>query len=176
MGARRDSYNGRVDEELIAQLAATPRALAHLVAEATDEQLDASASGQWPARTILAHFRDDEYFNLRVSVERMLAEDDPLLFTITAPEWEARRSHLRDRKDHLLADFALQRQASLGVLRLLQPEGWGRHGHSARLGAVTVAEFVGRWVQHDREHVAQLEAALGETLDAVLTRRMRPPE
>ena len=165
-----------MDDELLTQLAATPRTLAHLVAEGTDQQLDARADGEWSARTILAHFRDDEYYNLRVNVERMLAEDDPLLFVIPAPEWEGRRSHLRDRRDQLLGDFALQRQASLALLRLLEPDGWARRGHNARLGVVTIADFVGRWVQHDREHVAQLEAVLGETLDDVLSRRMRRSE
>jgi hypothetical protein len=165
-----------MDEELLAQLAATPRAAAHLTAEATDAGLDLPGPDGWSARTILAHLRDDEYFNLRVNVERMLAEDNPALSIIDADVWESRRSRHRDRKEHLLADFALQRQASLGMLRLVRSEDAGRAGQHERLGTVTIEQFVVRWVQHDREHIAQLERAIGETVDEVFARRARHAE
>ena len=64
-------------DELIARMAGTPSALAHMVAEANDEQLDDAAPGAWSARTILAHFRDDEFLCMRVVLERALAEDTP---------------------------------------------------------------------------------------------------
>jgi len=159
-------------EELIEQLAATPKALAHLVAEATDAQLDAAAEGEWSARTILAHFRDDEYLCMRVAASRMLAEDVPELHFIDGADWEPGRNRSRDRKDWLLADFALQRQASLGILRALRPEDRARTGR--REGReFTLEQFAGAWVRHDREHVAQLEQALGETLEGVRERRAR---
>ena len=159
-------------EDLIQQLAATPKALAHLVAEASDAQLDAAAAGEWSARTILAHFRDDEYLCLRAAATRMLAEDRPELYFIDGADWEPGRNRTRDRKDWLLADFALQRQASLAILRGLRPEDWGRLGR--RDGReFTLEQLLGVWVRHDREHVAQLEKAVGETLEDVRERRAR---
>jgi hypothetical protein len=158
--------------DLIDRLAATPSALAHLVAEVSDEALDASGSGEWSARTLLAHFRDDEYLCMRVALERSLAEHDPLVSFIDGADWEPGRNRTRERKEHLLADFALQRQASLGILRLMRPEDWSRKAHTAER-AFTVTQFVTAWVNHDRDHVAQLERALGETLEAVRERRRR---
>lgn len=162
--------------EFIAQLAATPAALAQLVAESSDVDLDAAPAGGWSARTVLAHFRDDEYLCMRVALERMLAEDTPTVRFIDGAEWEPGRSHARDRKERLLGDFALQRQASLAILRGLQPTDWRRRGRTVSDGVFSVAAFVRHWVQHDAEHIAQLELALGETLQQVKERRARRDE
>jgi hypothetical protein len=160
-------------DELIARLGATPGALAHMVAEATDAQLDASRAGEWSARTILAHFRDDEYLCMRVALERTLAEDVPLVNLIEGEDWEPGRNRTRDRKEWLLADFALQRQATLGILRLLRPQDWERRARRADATEFTLNQFVVGWARHDAEHLAQLEAALGETLADVRARRAR---
>ena len=157
-------------EELLAELAAGPRAAAHLVAELDEARFGTPAAGDWPPRTILAHLRDDEYLCLRLALERMLAEDDPAVRFIDGADWEAGRNRSRDRKEQLLADYALQRQATLGILALLEPAQWQRA--ATREGArFTVAELVQGWARHDREHIAQLEAACGETLAQVRERR-----
>lgn len=162
-----------MEQERLDQLAATPRTLAHLVAESTDAMLDAvPADGGWSARTMLAHFRDAESLEFRLALERILAEDDPEVAFISGEEWERRRGRLRDRKEHLLADFALQRQATLGIVRGLGPEDLAR---TARKGTArfTAEGLLGMLVRHDRDHIAQLEAVLGETLAQVLERRAR---
>jgi hypothetical protein len=157
-------------DDLIQQMAATPASLAHLVAEASDQQLDAAAPGEWGARTILAHFRDDEYLCMRVALERMLADDHPEVRFVEGADWEPGRNRTRERKDWLLADFALQRQASIAILRMLRPEDRQRRGTSDGR-EFTVEQFAATWVRHDREHIAQLERALGETLETVRARR-----
>jgi hypothetical protein len=162
-------------DELIDRLAATPKTLAHLVAEASDALLDAARAGQWSARTTLAHFRDDEYLCMRVALERMLAQDRPELHFIDGADWEPHRNRTRDRKEHLLGDFALHRQASLLILRSLRPEDWSRTGRRGER-TLTIEDLVRGWVRHDAEHVSQLEAALGETLGEVLARRARVGE
>jgi hypothetical protein len=159
-------------DDLIEQLAATPSALAHLVAEADDAALDAAAPGEWSARTILAHFRDDEYLCTRVALERMLAEEQPELRFIDGADWEPRRNRERDRKEWLLADFALQRQASLGVLRLVSASQAQRTGR--RDGRdLTIDQLLGVWTRHDREHLTELERLIGETVDQARQRRAR---
>lgn len=160
-------------DELIAKLAGTPSALAHMVAEASDAQLDAAVPGQWSARTILAHFRDDEFLCMRVVLERALAEDTPLVTFIEGHDWEPRRNRTRDRKEWLLGDFALQRQATLGILRMLRTEDWERQARRADGQEFTLGQFLGAWAKHDAEHLAQLEVALGETLADVRERRAR---
>lgn len=159
-------------DDPIGVLAATPGALAHLVAEADEVALDAARPGEWSARTLLAHFRDDEYLCMRVALERMLAEVKPTLRFIDGAEWEPTRRRSRDRKEWLLGDFALQRQASLAILRALEPGDWDRTGErEARV--LTIATLVDVWIRHDAEHIASLEAAIGQTLAEVKERRAR---
>ncbi|MCK9518543.1 MAG: DinB family protein [Dehalococcoidia bacterium] len=161
-----------MDHELLARLARTPGTLAHLVAECPEERFQGEAPGEWSPQTILAHLRDDEYLCMRVALERMLAEEAPALRFLDGGDWAPRRNRTRDRKDHLLADFALQRQATIAILRLLRPEDWQRTG--TRDGAaLTIEDLVREWVAHDADHVAQLERAVGETLGEVLQRRAR---
>ena len=163
-----------MNDDLIAKLAATPATLAHLVAEADDDTLNAAAPGQWSARTLLAHFRDDEYLCMRLALERMLAEESPSLQFIDGAGWEPNRRRTRDRKEWLLGDFALQRQASVAILRGMAAEDWERVGQpEGEQRTFTVGAFVSAWARHDAEHIASLEAVLGETLEQVKERRAR---
>lgn len=156
--------------DAIDRLAATPKVLAHLVAEADDATLDRAVPGEWSARTLLAHFRDDEYLCMRVALERMLAEDVPSVRFLEGHEWEPGRNRTRDRKEVLLGGFALQRQASLDILNGLRPEDLERRGRSG-LSEFTLAQFLESWAGHDAEHIAQLERALGTTYEEVYSRR-----
>jgi hypothetical protein len=160
-------------EDLVQQLAATPSTLAHLVVEASDEQLDQAPVGEWSARTILAHLRDDEFLVLRMRCERMLSEENPTFPDFDEKAWAASRNRARDRKEELLGDFALQRQASLNMLANLRPSDEHRGGRHAEYGPFTVRSWVEHWVEHDDTHVAQIERMLGETLAGVLERRAR---
>ena len=162
-----------MSDDALDRLAATPKMLAHLVVEATDERLDAdAAAGEWPARTILAHFRDDEYLCMRVALERMLAEDVPNLRFIDGADWAPGRNRTRERTAVLLSDFALQRQASLNILASQRPADWERRGRTEGGREFSIAEFVQAWAAHDAEHLRQLETVLGETYEAVYERRM----
>lgn len=161
-------------DTLLDSLASTPRKVAHLVAEADDARLDSSSPGEWTARTILAHFRDIESLTNMLRVLRMLAEDAPALANFDEVAWAESRNRSRDRKEHLLGDFALQRQALITLLGSLRSEEWARTGTHPSRGALTVRSWVEAIADHDAAHLAQLEGALGETLDAVLQRRFHP--
>lgn len=162
-------------EQAIAELARTPTTLAHLVAEADDRRLDDLDREGWSARLLLAWFRDEEVLSLRPGLARMLTEPEPEVFVLERAAWLAGRHRSRDRKEQLLGDFALQRQATLAMLRALEERQLERRGR--RQGSViTVAEYVGWWAEHDRARIAQLEAAVGETLGEVLERRRRMVE
>ncbi len=157
----------------IDRLSETPKALAHLVAELSDEALDAAAAGEWSPRTILAHLRDDEYLCARPWIARALVEDNPRVQGIGGDAWEATRNRSRDRKEWLLADFALQRQASISILRMLRPDDWNRTIDRGERGLLTISAHLDSWLEHDAVHVAQLERAVGETLEEVRARRAR---
>lgn len=158
--------------DLLARLAATPRTLAHLVVEADDGLLDRAAPGSWSARTVLAHFRDEEVLCMRPAVARMLAEPSPGLFFLSGDDWEPSRNRTRDRKDVILGDFALQRQASLNILGGLRQEDWERRGRTGDR-EFSLHQLVATWARHDAEHVAELERLIGETAEDAIARRAR---
>lgn len=158
-------------KDLIDALASTPRNLAHLVVEATEEELDRAPAGDWSPRTIMAHLRDDEFLVMRMRLARMLSEDGPVFPDFDEKAWAETRSRHRDRKEELLGDFALQRQASLNVLANLRPADERRPGRHEEHGEYTVGSWVKHWLDHDREHLGQLERLLGETAAQAQARR-----
>ncbi|MEX2080589.1 MAG: DinB family protein [Dehalococcoidia bacterium] len=160
-----------METEAIDRLAATPKAIAQLVAEATDAELDSADGHDWSARTIIAHLRDDDSLVFRSRLERMLAEDHPQLVPFDEGAWAASRNRSRDRKEEILGDFALQRQAAINRLRSMSEADWARKGTQPEYGTWTVAGFVEHWLGHDETHIAQLEGALGVTLAEVMERR-----
>ncbi|GAB4329686.1 MAG: hypothetical protein Kow0010_14270 [Dehalococcoidia bacterium] len=162
---------GLVTHELAQMLQATPKTLAHLVVEVPEERFDAAEPGGWSPRLVLAHLRDIEVLSLRLGLERLLAEDEPRLARFDTEAWETSRNLDRDRKDVLLTDFALQRRASAALIEALGPADWQRTGIAPDGAPVSVEGWVRAWLRHDAEHIAQLEALVGETLAEVLARR-----
>ena len=170
----RRSYNAPMSDEALTQLAATPSALAHVVVEATDAALDAAPPDEWTARVVLAHLRDAESLEFRLALERLLAEAEPELAFLPPDVWERSRTKERDSKDVLLADFALQRQASLNLIAGMREGDWQRRGGGPGGAPITAAQLVDIWAGHDATHLAQIEAVLGETADRARSRRARP--
>jgi hypothetical protein len=145
---------------LLEDLAATPDRLEAVTRGATDDALDAAQEGEWSARTVLAHLRDDEFMVMRLRLERMTVEDHPTLASFDEEAWAASRWRGRDTRQELLADFRLQREASLMILRRLEGDDWLRRGLQPEYGAFDVHWWVEHWLEHDETHIAQIRSAL----------------
>jgi hypothetical protein len=169
-------YTRTMSSPLLDRLAATPSMVAHLVVEADGAALAAETPDGWSALTTLAHLRDTEYLVHRLALERLLAEEEPRLAPFDDVAWRGGRNRTRDRKELLLADFALQRQASLTILRGLRPEDWERRGSAPDGTMLTVAGLVERWLRADERHVGVLEGIAGETYAEAVERRRRREE
>ncbi len=147
---------------LLRGLAATPDRLEALVRGAADNALDAAPEGEWSARTVLAHLRDDEFMVMRLRLERMTVEDHPTLAAFDEKAWAASRWKGRDTVDELLADFRLQREVTMMTLRRLEDDDWRRTGLQPEYGAFDVHWWVEHWLAHDETHVAQISSALAK--------------
>jgi len=145
---------------LLDQLATSPQRLADLVTGSADEYLDRASPGEWSARTVIAHLRDDEFMVMRLRLERMLVENEPDLAPFDEKVWAATRYTGRDSLDELLADFRLHREASLSILRRLGPGDWLRTGRQPEYGAFDVHWWLQHWTEHDNTHLAQIRDAL----------------
>ena len=145
---------------LLEGLAATPDILEALTLDADEAMLDAAPEGEWSVRTVLAHLRDDEFMVMRLRLERMLAEEHPTLTPFDEKAWAASRWQGRDEVEELLADFRLQRQASLMILRRLGNDDWQRTGLQPEYGVFDLHWWVEHWLEHDELHIAQIAEAL----------------
>ncbi len=156
------SRGSRDIPSLLEGLAATPDRLQAAVRAADDNALDAAPDGDWSARTVLAHLRDDEFMVMRLRLERMTVEDHPTLTPFDEKAWAASRWQGRDTVDELLADFRLQREATMMILRCLEGDDWLRTGLQPEYGAFDVHWWVEHWLGHDETHIAQISAALAK--------------
>ncbi len=147
---------------LLEGLAATPDRLQAAARDADDGALDAASPGEWSARTVLAHLRDDEFMVMRSRLVRMTVEDHPTLAPFDEKAWATSRWKGRDALAELLAGFRLQREASMMVLRRLEGDDWKRTGLQPELGAFDVHWWVEHWLEHDETHVAQISSALAK--------------
>ena len=147
--------------ESIETLRQTHPTLVRLTAGISADTLDfRSAPEEWTIREILAHLVDDEMYVMRTRLERMLKEERPHLAPHDERKWYASRNTSRDELDQLLADFATQRTASLGILDMLRETDWAREGHQPEYGTFTAEEWVEHWAAHDTVHLRQIEEAL----------------
>lgn len=153
---------GRADRSgLLDALALAPQRLGWLVAGANDAALDRlPGPGEWPARTVLAHLRDDEFMVMRLRMERIAVEDHPTLVPFDEQAWAADRWPGDDARDSLVAGFALQRTVTVAFLAQLDATDWTRLGHQPQLGTFDLAWWVEHTRQHDAMHLAQVARAL----------------
>ena len=154
------SRGHRDREALVAGIAATPDLVAAAVQGANDRALDATTPGDWSVRTVLAHLRDDEFMVTRLRLVRMTTEEEPSLAPFDEQRWESRRRRHREAVGELIADFRLQREASLMILRRLEADDWRRLGYQPEIGRFDVHRWLEHWLDHDEMHVAQIRAAL----------------
>lgn len=141
----------------IATLEQTHATLLRLTEGLTDEILDFhSEPDAWSVREILAHLVDDEMYVMRTRMARIVEEDLPLLVPHDEKRWYATRNTTRDQLAELLGDFAIQRAASLGILRMLRESDWERQGRQPEYGIFTAEMWLGHWVEHDTIHIEQI--------------------
>jgi hypothetical protein len=133
--------------------------------DADEAALDAAPEGEWSVRTVLAHLRDVEFMVMQLRLARMLVEDHPTLALFDQEAWAASRWKGRDGLEELLADFRLQREASIMVLRRLEDDEWKRTALHPEFGALDVHWWVQHWLEHDETHVAQITEALTRAME-----------
>lgn len=145
----------------IATLGQTHATLLQLTEGLSDEILNfRTEPDAWSIREILAHLVDDEMYVMRTRMERIIKEDNPLLAPHDEKRWYATRNTTRDALAELLSDFAVQRAASLALLRMLREEDWQRQGRQPEYGDFTAEVWLGHWVEHDTTHIGQISRTL----------------
>lgn len=114
--------------------------------------------GEWSANECVGHLIEAERRGFAGRIRHILAEDRPRLVAWDQPSVAAaRRDHERDGRE-LAAELAALRVDSLVLVRSLTADDLARVGRHPEVGDLRVAELLGEWVHHDRNHVRQLLA------------------
>ena len=127
---------------------------------AADLDQQPSEPDGWTPRMVIHHVADSET-NSYVRLRRLLAE--PTGTTIQGydeAQW-ARALHYDRPVAASLAVFRAVRESSAELLDLITPEDLARAGVHTESGPYTLADWLGTYVAHARDHAEQIRAALG---------------
>ncbi len=144
---------------LVALLEATPLRLRRLTGDLRPGQaLAPPKPGEWSIAEVLRHLVEGDRETFLPRLRRMLSEDRPVFDS-------ARRGEGAALDPGALLDlFARARGEVTALLEALPPEGWAREGVSPSRGPLSIEAYSASMVEHDTEHLQQLDqvrAALG---------------
>ena len=114
--------------------------------------------GEWSMKEVMAHFLKVERDVFLLRLKRIVNEDRPRFESFDPEVWAAERDH---RQGDFVDDwrrFAEARAETVAFLQGLPPAAADRIGLSAFFGPVTLAQYATHIVDHDLEHLAQLQA------------------
>ena len=142
------------------ELARFPKVLEAMLAD-----LDATtwrtrpAPAEWAPVEIVCHLRDEEVEDFGARVRVILAGGSS--FAPIDPErWAVERRYLEADGPQALAAFHERRAASLGALVAVAPARLTTVVEHPRTGGLSGLDLLSAWVEHDRQHLAQLGATL----------------
>jgi hypothetical protein len=145
---------------LLARLAEDPARIAAAARRvAAAESRSGTPSGEWTARDVVAHLAAVETAVHQARLDQ-LAAGGP------APEWVWTEPGPLDAPEAATLEGALElfaacRSVTLGRATGLDEAGWARAGTHATFGRLDVAGLLAVIVDHDDEHLGDLEARKG---------------
>lgn len=114
--------------------------------------------GEWSMKEVMAHFLKVERDVFLLRLQRIVNEDRPRFESFDPEVWAAERDH---RQGDFVDDwrrFAEARRETVALLTSQPPAAADRIGLSGFFGPVTLAQYATHIVDHDLEHLAQLQA------------------
>lgn len=116
-----------------------------------------AARGEWSARDIVAHLRDNEarYFPKMHLISIAQVPDLRRVEQIGPTEYDP-----DDSIYTVMSQYRRIRQSTLSLLRELPADGWKRVGVDVDNVTVSIRDLAVELVDHDAEHLAQMDAVL----------------
>lgn len=143
--------------EAVNMLAAAPRRLEKLALAMSPRRAAAKpAPDKWSAKEIVCHLADCEVaYGFRY--RKIISEPEPVLAPFDQEAWAKNLQYQVQPLKSALATFSALRNANVSLFRSLPPESWGKTGQHQQYGALTLGQIVTHLVQHDLNHIAQVE-------------------
>ncbi len=119
-----------------------------------------SPNGGWAPVEIVCHVRDVELEVNLVRVEAILSTPNTFISAADTDPWAESRSYLRQEARQARQSLLEARTRLIARLEALDPAQWELAARHALLGPTTLRELIALSVDHDRQHLAQLRAAI----------------
>jgi len=145
--------------ELLDALARTPARVAELAAKVGEANVRTRPPGGGFALVEqMWHLADLEREGYAVRVRLLLTEAAPMLPDFRGDAVARERRYLELDPAEGLRAFAEARAANVAALRALAPADLARAGEQEGVGRVTLADVPRMMLEHDRGHIAEIEA------------------
>jgi hypothetical protein len=138
--------------ELLDLLTQTPTKLRDAANAAGDPP-----AGEWGAAQVLAHMAESERLLLD-RLNQLMNQPEPLLRAPSREIQEYGASLMGGTIEDNLAAFNSHRGEVVSLLMGLSLRDWERTGTHEKHGEVTIADVVENFIDHDTEHLEQLES------------------
>jgi hypothetical protein len=119
----------------------------------------APGRGEWSVKEIVEHLRDTE-IRIFAKMFALVTADFPDLRKLPAPllpERDDRHSILT-----VMSQYRRLRQSTLSLLREIPKDAWQRAGIDTDNRTITIRDLATYLIDHDAEHLAQIDATLIE--------------
>jgi hypothetical protein len=116
------------------------------------------APGEWCANEVVGHLIEAERRGFAGRIRTIVASDRPRLEPWDQPAVAAARRDCERIGMEVVAELRALRTESLALVSRLRPADLERVGIHPEVGELSVADLLGEWVHHDRNHVKQLLA------------------
>jgi hypothetical protein len=148
------------DQEPLAVLAATPAAVAAVVAGIPPARLARpEGPGRWSVAGVLQHLADSEVVN-GYRIRLMLAADRPPIPAYDQDAWAAAFGYAAADASLALRDFSAARAANFRLWTSLDQPAMERVGIHAERGAESVGRLIRLLAAHDLVHRRQIDRIL----------------
>jgi hypothetical protein len=146
-----DSYH-----ELIDALSGTPRRLQAVSSEAAAGTPRSNET--WGITEIVCHLTDFEKV-YRERIMAVLTQNAPYLRSVDFEEVARQHDYASRSLEEAVDEFGRERGETISVLLNLALKDWERTGIHDEFGEVSIEEMIERMVDHEEEHLGQIEAA-----------------
>jgi hypothetical protein len=144
---------------ILERFAAGPRRVASTALDAQAGRLAGAVRRRpegWSEREIVAHLVRVEREVFQVRLRQVVDEDEPHWQWVEPGAGPGHASLAT-----LVGRFSASRGATIRYLQALDDAGWARSGIHATYGRLDVAGLLGIAVDHDTDHIAELERRAG---------------
>ncbi len=153
-----------LDPSIFVILGSTGWRLRELLTELPDATLTKAIDDGWSVKHALAHLVDTEDV-IAGRIRRIVTEDHPFIESIDPTARLKQGGYLKRGLEDLLAEFEMNRNFGLTLLKTLSDEKLARLGTHDEAGEISAADHAHQWAYHDLMHLKQIEMMLQKQLE-----------